>query len=113
MRSRLVAGLDIGSTKTAAVIAEVGTDSPRRPRVKVLGVGQVRTTGIRREVVTAIEATTETVRKAVGEAELMAGVSVDQALYRLRRRAHRGTVFQRGGCGGGGRDLDRGCRAGA
>ena len=78
MRSRLVAGLDIGSTKTAAVIAEVDSDTPRRPRVKVLGVGQVRTTGIRREVVTAIEATTETVRKAVGEAELMAGVSVDR-----------------------------------
>ena len=80
MRSRLVAGLDIGSTKTAAVIAEVDTDAPRRPRVKVLGVGQVPTTGIRREVVTAIESTTETVRKAVEEAELMAGVSV-QRLY--------------------------------
>lgn len=78
MRPNLVAGLDIGSSKTAVVIAEVSGDAPRRPRVKILGVGQARTGGIRREVVTDIEATTESVRKAVKEAELMAGVGVQR-----------------------------------
>src|SRR4028119_265188 len=78
MRSTLVAGLDIGSSKTAVVIAEVAGDAPHRSPVKVLGVGQARTGGIRREVVTDIEATTESVRKAVKEAELMAGVTVDR-----------------------------------
>jgi cell division protein FtsA len=77
MSSVLVAGLDIGSSKTAAVIAEVVPTSGGRPTVKVLGVGQARTSGVRREVVTDIEATTESVRKAVKEAELMAGVTVD------------------------------------
>jgi cell division protein FtsA len=74
----IVAGLDIGSTKTAVVIAEVTRDSSNRPRIKILGVGQSRTGGIRREIVTDIEATTESVRKAVKEAELMAGVTVDR-----------------------------------
>lgn len=80
MRSSIVAGLDIGSSKTAVVIAEVSGDAPHRAQVKVLGVGQARTGGIRREIVTDIEATTESVRKAVKEAELMAGVTV-QRLY--------------------------------
>lgn len=80
MRSTIVAGLDIGSSKTAVVIAEVTGDAPQRAQVKILGVGQARTGGIRREIVTDIEATTESVRKAVKEAELMAGVTV-QKLY--------------------------------
>ena len=78
MPSQIVAGLDIGSTKTAVVIAEVSGDSPAEMTVKVLGVGQARTSGVRREVVTDIEATTESVRKAVKEAELMAGVAVER-----------------------------------
>jgi cell division protein FtsA len=78
MRSHIVAGLDIGTTKTAVVIAEVTGATPERSTFKVLGVGQSRTSGIRREVVTDIEATTESVRKAVKEAELMAGVEIER-----------------------------------
>jgi len=78
MRPNLVAGLDIGSTKTCAVIGEVITDARNRPVLKVLGLGQSRTGGMRREVVTDIEGTTASVRHAMKEAELMAGVSVDR-----------------------------------
>ena len=42
---RLVAGLDIGSAKTTALIAEVVGDFPKHPSIKILGVGQTRTTG--------------------------------------------------------------------
>ena len=42
---RIVAGLDIGSAKTTAIIAEVEGDLPKHPTIKVLGVGQSRTTG--------------------------------------------------------------------
>lgn len=78
-RRTLVSGLDIGSTKTAAVIAElVSGATADLPQIRVLGVGQARTGGMRRELVTDIEATTESVRKALGEAELMAGVSVER-----------------------------------
>ncbi len=74
---RLVAGLDIGSAKTTAIIAEVVGDLPRHPGIKVLGVGQARTTGLRRGVVADIEETTQSIRKAVSDAEQMAGVKVD------------------------------------
>jgi cell division protein FtsA len=78
MRANLITGLDIGTSKTCAVIAELVSDGRRRPELKILGVGQARTTGVRREVVTHIEETTDTIRKAVKEAELMAGVTVDR-----------------------------------
>lgn len=63
MGAHLVAGLDIGSTKTCAVIAEVVPAPKGRPGVKILGVGQARTGGMRREVVTDLEGTTESVRR--------------------------------------------------
>ena len=77
-RANVVAGLDIGSTKTCAVIADISADARGLPVVKVLGVGQARTGGMRREVVTDIEGTTESVRAAMKEAELMAGVGVNR-----------------------------------
>lgn len=70
--------MEIGSTKTSAVILEAGGEYPRRPVYKILGVGQARTAGVRREIVTDIEETTESVRKAMKEAELMAGVTLDR-----------------------------------
>jgi cell division protein FtsA len=74
---RLVAGLDIGSAKTTAIIGEVVGELPRRPGIKVLGLGQARTTGLRRGVVSDIEETTESIRKAMSDAEQMAGAKVD------------------------------------
>ena len=50
----------------------------RRPGLIVLGVGQVRTSGLRGDMVTNIEEMTESVRASLKEAELMAGVGVDR-----------------------------------
>ena len=75
---RLVAGLDIGSAKTTAIIAEVVGDLPKHPTIKVLGVGQARTTGMRRGVVSDIEETTRSIRKALQDAERMAGAQVQE-----------------------------------
>ncbi len=78
MRANLIAALDIGTTKTCAVIGALTGDASFRGGLKVLGVGQARTSGMRREVVTHIEETTESVKRAMKEAELMAGVTVDR-----------------------------------
>jgi cell division protein FtsA len=74
---RVVAGLDIGSSRTTAIIAEVVGDLPKHPNIKVLGVGQARTSGLRRGVVADIEETTRSITKALADAERMAGVSVE------------------------------------
>ncbi|HEU5186143.1 MAG TPA: cell division protein FtsA [Gemmatimonadaceae bacterium] len=73
---RLVAGLDIGSAKTTALIAEIEGD-PRHPTIKILGVGQAKTAGMRKGVVSDIEETTRSIRKALQDTERMAGAEVE------------------------------------
>jgi cell division protein FtsA len=73
---RLVAGLDFGSTKTCAVIAEVVGDLPRAPLAKVLGVGLAKNSGVRRGMVRDIDETTRSVVAALRDAERMAGVKM-------------------------------------
>src|SRR4051812_7838700 len=73
---RLVAGLDIGSAKTTAIIGEVVSNQHGTTTLKVLGVGQARTTGMRRGVVSDIEETTRSIRKALQDAERMAGATI-------------------------------------
>ncbi len=73
-RTALIAGLDVGSTKVAFVIGAVNPDG----KVEVVGVGKAPNTGIRQGVVVNIEATTESIRKAKEEAELMAGYQIHE-----------------------------------
>ncbi|MEW5916024.1 MAG: cell division protein FtsA [Gemmatimonadota bacterium] len=73
---RIVAGLDIGSAKTTAIIAEVAGELPKHPGIKVLGVGQARTMGLRKGVVSDIAESTQSIRKAITDAERIAGVQV-------------------------------------
>jgi cell division protein FtsA len=77
IQERVIAGLDIGSAKTTVVIAEAVGDISRQPTIKVLGVGQARTTGLRRGIVSDIEETTRSIKKAVEDAERMAGVQIE------------------------------------
>ena len=76
---RLVAGLDIGTGTTTALIGEVVGDLPRSPGLRVLGIGQARTTGLRRGVVSDIEETARAIVKAMTDAERMAGAKVAEA----------------------------------
>jgi cell division protein FtsA len=70
-----IVGLDLGTTEVRAIIGEVGEDG----RLEVVGVGRAESRGIRKGVVVNLEATTDAVRRAVEEAELMSGVQVDSA----------------------------------
>lgn len=72
---QVVAALDLGSTRTCAVIAQVAGDV-RAPGAKVLGVGISRETGVRRGVVRDIDETTRSIVSAMHDAERMAGVQV-------------------------------------
>ena len=76
----IVAALDIGTAHTTAVIATVHGELPRAPMLRIIGVGRTRTQGLRRGVVSDIEEATRSIRKAVEEATLVAGV-VPDALY--------------------------------
>jgi len=71
----VLAGLDIGSTKVCFVIGTVNSDG----KLEVSGVGTAPNAGIRQGVVVNIEATTESIKKAREEAELMSGYKIDEA----------------------------------
>lgn len=80
----VVTGLEIGTTKTCAVILEVQEE--RAGRGQVLGVGLATTEGVRGDEVTDLEATTRSVREALREAELMAGLEVRDVYVGLGAR---------------------------
>jgi cell division protein FtsA len=68
----LIVGLDIGTTKICAVVGEV-----RDQQVEIVGLGTAPTSGgLRKGVVVNIENTVRAIRKAVEEAETMAGCEI-------------------------------------
>jgi len=72
----LIVGLDIGTSK---VVAIVGGSTPDG-RLEVVGLGSHPSRGMNKGVVVNIEATTQSIRRAVEEAELMAGCRI-QSVY--------------------------------
>ncbi len=75
---RLVASLDLGSTKVVALVAEVTGDN-REVGARILGVGEERCSGIRRGVVRDLEEATRAIHRAMERAQQMAGVEVGSA----------------------------------
>lgn len=70
---RRVVGLDIGTTKVAAIVGEVD----RNGDIEVVGIGSQRSHGLRKGVVVNIESTVQAIQRATEEAELMSGVQID------------------------------------
>jgi cell division protein FtsA len=70
-REDIVVGLDIGTTKICAVVGEVSDDG-----ISIIGIGTHPSIGLRKGVVVNIETTVESIKKAVEEAELMAGCEI-------------------------------------
>ena len=70
-RSTLVVGLDVGTSKIGVIVAEVSDGG-----VEVTGIGTSSSTGLRKGTVVNIDATVEGIRRAVEEAELMAGCEI-------------------------------------
>ncbi len=75
-KSELIVGLDIGTTKICAVVGELTEDGI----IDIVGIGTSVSTGLRKGVVVNIEQTVQSVRKALDEAELMAGCEI-HAVY--------------------------------
>jgi cell division protein FtsA len=69
----VVVGLDIGTTKIAAIVAEIDDEG----QVKIVGVGTSASDGLRRGVVVNIDKTVRSITRAIEGAERMAGVKVE------------------------------------
>jgi cell division protein FtsA len=68
----LVVGLDIGTSKVVAVVAEMRPDG----QYEIVGLGQHESRGLKKGVVVNIETTVASIQHALEEAELMAGCKI-------------------------------------
>ncbi len=76
-KESIIAGLDIGSSKISVVVGNAWQG--QREGVEIIGVGHARSEGVRRGSVVDISQTAEAIRKAISDAELMAGVKIESA----------------------------------
>ncbi len=74
-KDKYLVGLDIGSTKTSVLIAEVEGEL-----VKFLALGAAESKGLRKGLIVNLDSTVSSIRRAVEEAESVANVPVEEAL---------------------------------
>jgi len=70
--SRMVVGLDIGTSKVVAIVGEISIDG----ELEIVGIGSHRSSGLKKGVVVNIESTVQSIQRAIEEAELMAGCQI-------------------------------------
>jgi cell division protein FtsA len=68
----LIVGLDIGTSKIVAIVAELQSDG----NLKVIGLGQHPSRGLKKGVVVNIDSTVQAIQRALEEAELMADCKI-------------------------------------
>ncbi len=73
--NNVLVGLDLGTTKVCAIVGELKDDG----KVDIIGIGISPSHGLKKGVVVNIDSTVESIKKAVHEAELMAGVEINSA----------------------------------
>ena len=69
----MIVGLDIGTSKVVAIVAEVTVDN----ELEIIGIGSHPSRGLKKGVVVNIESTVQSIQRAVEEAELMAGCQIN------------------------------------
>ncbi len=70
-RDEIIVGLDIGTSKIAAIVGELTEDG-----LDIIGIGTARSKGMRKGVVVNIDTTVQAIKKAIEEAEHMAGCDI-------------------------------------
>ena len=74
-KDRYLVGLDIGSTKTCALLAEMENE-----QVRFLALGAAESKGLRKGLIVNLDSTVSSIRRAVEEAEGVANVPVESAV---------------------------------
>jgi cell division protein FtsA len=70
----VLAGLDLGTSKTAVAIAAV-----KKAALEILGVGESPSIGVQKGIVTDTDSAARSVKQALEKAEKMAGLKIDSA----------------------------------
>jgi cell division protein FtsA len=102
-KDKYLVGLDIGSTKTCVLLAEMHGE-----QVRFLALGAAESKGLRKGLIVNLDSTVSSIRRAVEEAEGVANVPVESAVIGVAGGHVRG-VNSRGGIplGPRSRDIER------
>ncbi len=76
--SKIILGIDIGSTKICAIISQKGEES-----IKILGAGISKSSGIKKGIITNIEQAARSIKKAVSDAKKVAGTHYDEVVVSI------------------------------
>jgi cell division protein FtsA len=79
-------GLDIGTSTVRCVVGEPGD----KGKMNIIGIGEAESRGLRRGIVTGAEAVSESVKRAVTEAERVSGLEIESAVVNLSGEHFRG-----------------------
>jgi len=77
-KDKYLVGLDIGSTKTCVLLAEMDAE-----QVRFLALGAAESKGLRKGLIVNLDSTVSSIRRAVEEAEGVANVPVESAVIHL------------------------------
>jgi cell division protein FtsA len=72
-KNNLICSLDIGTTNTRAIVGEIDRDGT----MNIIGIGQSKSTGLKKGIVIDIEATVRGIADAISQAERMIGEDLD------------------------------------
>jgi len=78
-------GLDVGTSKIRCVVGEAEAG-----KLKIVGIGEADSRGLRRGIVTGAESVSDSIRKAVSEAERISGLEIGSAVVNLSGEHFRG-----------------------
>jgi cell division protein FtsA len=90
-KDKYLVGLDIGSTKTCALLAEMDDE-----RVRFLALGAAESKGLRKGLIVNLDSTVSSIRRAVEEAESVANIPVESAVVGVAGSHVRGVNSQGG-----------------
>ena len=83
-KNRIIAGIELGSSKVATLIAQVATDPVTfESSINIVGVSSVASQGVKKGQIVDIEETVEAAISSIEAAERMAGYNLDSAYVSL------------------------------
>jgi cell division protein FtsA len=74
---KTILGIDIGSSKTVALIADIAEEAT------ITGVGITKSKGIKKGIITNIDQAATSIKQAVNDAKRIAGVNVNKAIVSI------------------------------
>lgn len=82
-RTKIIAGIELGSSKTVTIVAQVAIDESYNETINIIGVSQAVSKGVKKGQIVNIEESVESAINSIEGAERMAGHNIDAAFVSL------------------------------